>query len=496
MPSAIQWKQEEGHSKAVLTLPFKILAIAGATGAIGAVVALAIMASPPGNRPAAPAPTPPAASAAAPAPVPPASPAPSPAPAPAPTAEDETTRPRFDVVRVEPGGDVVVAGRAAPGATVDLLVGGARYDRAIADLGGQFAIVPRPLAPGQHELSLRATSPEGASRDSRQVVTVIVQDRKAQAALVALAEPERPTTLLQVPPQVSVPLPPPPAPLIMAAPAPAPPSPPVTAPAQRPPAPAPKAAVEAPPPAVPVPPAPRDPVRVSSVEADEAGRFYASGKASPGASVRLYLNNAFLGTAHAALDGAWSFTILRGLTAGRYDVRLDDVEATTGKVLSRAEVPFQMAARAEPPSPATGPQTPAQPVAASPPAVEPPAAAPVAAPPPREVPATAPQPARQPEVSAVASAPATDAVRVPLPPSPSAVVIADVRSETVRRGDSLWRISRRIYGQGIRYTTIFAANTDQIRDPALIYPGQIFVLPKDVPATGEPAAGRRAAQPG
>jgi hypothetical protein len=48
----------------------------------------------------------------------------------------------------------------------------------------------------------------------------------------------------------------------------------------------------------------------------------------------------------------------------------------------------------------------------------------------------------------------------------------------IRRGDNLWRISRRNYGRGIRYGTIFAANRDQIRSPHRIYPGQIFVLPK------------------
>jgi len=48
----------------------------------------------------------------------------------------------------------------------------------------------------------------------------------------------------------------------------------------------------------------------------------------------------------------------------------------------------------------------------------------------------------------------------------------------VQPGNSLWRIARRLYGRGIQYTTIFGANTDQIRDPALIYPGQIFVVPQ------------------
>ena len=47
----------------------------------------------------------------------------------------------------------------------------------------------------------------------------------------------------------------------------------------------------------------------------------------------------------------------------------------------------------------------------------------------------------------------------------------------VQPGNSLWRIARRTYGQGVLYTVIYQANGSQIRDPDLIYPGQIFVLP-------------------
>jgi hypothetical protein len=47
----------------------------------------------------------------------------------------------------------------------------------------------------------------------------------------------------------------------------------------------------------------------------------------------------------------------------------------------------------------------------------------------------------------------------------------------VQPGNSLWRISRFIYGEGLRYTVIYEANRNQIRDPDLIYPGQIFEVP-------------------
>jgi nucleoid-associated protein YgaU len=45
-------------------------------------------------------------------------------------------------------------------------------------------------------------------------------------------------------------------------------------------------------------------------------------------------------------------------------------------------------------------------------------------------------------------------------------------------GDNLWNIARAHYGEGWRYTVIFEANKGQIRDPNLIYPGQVFGLPK------------------
>jgi len=47
----------------------------------------------------------------------------------------------------------------------------------------------------------------------------------------------------------------------------------------------------------------------------------------------------------------------------------------------------------------------------------------------------------------------------------------------VQPGNSLWRISRRFYGEGIMYTLIFKANQNQIDNPDLIYPGQIFEIP-------------------
>ena len=47
----------------------------------------------------------------------------------------------------------------------------------------------------------------------------------------------------------------------------------------------------------------------------------------------------------------------------------------------------------------------------------------------------------------------------------------------VQPGNSLWRIARRVYGSGNRYTVIYQANDGQIRNPNMIFPGQGFNLP-------------------
>ncbi len=49
---------------------------------------------------------------------------------------------------------------------------------------------------------------------------------------------------------------------------------------------------------------------------------------------------------------------------------------------------------------------------------------------------------------------------------------------TVQKGASLWAIAQDRYGDGLLYVNVFQANASVIRDPDLIYPGQVFVLPE------------------
>ena len=60
------------------------------------------------------------------------------------------------------------------------------------------------------------------------------------------------------------------------------------------------------------------------------------------------------------------------------------------------------------------------------------------------------------------------------PPAPGAIVL-------IKPGDNLWRISRRTYGRGEDYTAIVDANRNQIKDPNMIYEGQVFRLPAKKP---------------
>ena len=84
------------------------------------------------------------------------------------------------------------------------------------------------------------------------------------------------------------------------------------------------------------------PTKVVSIDAQEGGRLYVSGKAPAGATVRLYLNDTLIAPATVGRDGIVSFTIGRGVKPGDYKVRLDQVDAASGKVFSRVEVPFSV----------------------------------------------------------------------------------------------------------------------------------------------------------
>ncbi|MGJ4932056.1 LysM peptidoglycan-binding domain-containing protein [Bradyrhizobium sp. HKCCYLS2038] len=293
--------------------------------------------------------------------------------------------PSFDVVSVEPTGETVVAGRAAPGATVELLRNGEPHARVVADRAGQFSMVPSPLPAGTFELTLRARQPDGRELSSKQSVAVVVEAGK-RPATVAVIAPDQPTRVLSKPASS--------APLAVA---------------------------------------------VEAVDFEPNGNLRVSGRAKPGATVRIYINDRLVSSAVAGTDGRVAATIKDAAWAGKDRLRLDEVDGKTGAVQARAEVPLNV------PEALTTASLPAAAAQGSGAAA-----------------------AR----TQLASASPSDLKEVAASPARRGV-----RTITVSRGDSLWHISQRLLGEGTRYAVIYRANREQIRRPDLIYPGQVFVLP-------------------
>jgi nucleoid-associated protein YgaU len=107
--------------------------------------------------------------------------------------------PSFDVVTVDPRGRSVIAGRAAPGATVSILVDGEVAAVVTATGLGEFVAIPvAALPPGVHALSLTATDGAGASRSSSETVVVDVPEAAAALPMVAvLGDEGAATSVLQ-----------------------------------------------------------------------------------------------------------------------------------------------------------------------------------------------------------------------------------------------------------------------------------------------------------
>jgi nucleoid-associated protein YgaU len=193
---------------------------------------------------------------------------------------------------------------------------------------------------------------------------------------------------------------------------------------------------------------------LDAVDYDPSGNIVFSGQGEPGNNARIYVDNAPVGDATIAADGRWNFAGTARVTPGVHSLRIDSLDAG-GNVTSRIEVPFfreetKNVASAEPGAEQTDTQ---------------------------KTDAQVPQAATAEPASA-----APDEGRVVIQP-----------------GNNLWRISKVIYGDGAKYTLLYQANQDQIRDPDLIYPGQVFrtpeVLPPETidpeardPLTAEPAA--------
>ncbi|MCG8504740.1 MAG: hypothetical protein MI755_09060, partial [Sphingomonadales bacterium] len=125
--------------------------------------------------------------------------------------EEEVAPPSFDVVRINPRGDAVIAGRAEPGAEVTIRDGDVDIGTVTADDRGEWVLLPdAPLEGGDRELSIVETLPEGGQIESESVVVLSVPERddgtaEDEAALAVLVprDGEGASRVLQRPPEAA-----------------------------------------------------------------------------------------------------------------------------------------------------------------------------------------------------------------------------------------------------------------------------------------------------
>lgn len=306
--------------------------------------------------------------------------------------------PSFDVVRVNPSGDAVIAGRAQPDAQVTILDQGKPIGSVRADGRGEWVFLPdSALDPGEHSFTLESKDDESSAataapkQESATSVVVLVpqvakdiagraSDQPAGALAIEVPKSgEGPTRVMNVPDQ----------------------------------------------PAEAAAGAPKGP-QISAIDYDANGRAVLSGRAPAGARLFVYVDNKPIGQTTADDDGSWSFTPSEPLAQGLHVVRVDQVDQA-GKVLARAETPFEQAAL------------------------------PLAA-----------------QAGSATQQMASNAGTTGAGGSATALFEGKI---VVQPGNSLWKLARQNYGHGIRYTVIYEANKEQIANPDLIYPGQVFSVP-------------------
>lgn len=375
--------------------------------------------------------------------------------------------PMLDVVRIAPDGETLIAGRADPGVKIAVRLDGVDELVTQADADGNFVammtLAPNPAArlltlvalladgtevPGNARIAVAPIAPPPPPA-TEVAEAPVVEAPAADAAAAEAAEAEAPATDVTGTAEATA----------EAEPA-APEAEPATPPAL--------IVTDAGAEVVPAPDTPPEVLANVSVDAityAADGTVQMSGRGAAGAVVRLYLDNAAVADVTVDVAGRWSLD-LPGIAPGIYTLRADQL-AADGAVASRFETPFKretpeaLAAAVAPPAPVAAPVPEAS---AAPEAPAEPAAAPAVA----EAP-VAPAPQTDPV------APETAEADLPAPePAPAPVVPVTI---TVQPGFTLWGIAEGMMGDGYMYVQVFEANKDRIRDPDLIYPGQVFTLP-------------------
>jgi nucleoid-associated protein YgaU len=220
-------------------------------------------------------------------------------------------------------------------------------------------------------------------------------------------------------------------------------------------------------------------VMIDTISYTPEGEVQIGGRGEVGAALRLYINNAEKLTLRVSESGLWA-TTLPDTAPGIYTLRVDQLDAQ-GKVTSRFETPFKretlealaaVSGAAAEPEPETvvassdaAPEEVLVEATSEEPTPEPTAeagaatdTAVVSEAPTELTPELVPEPAAEPEFTAAAA------------PAPVTV--------TVQPGFTLWGIAQERYGDGVLYVQVFEANRDKIKNPNLIYPGQVFSVPE------------------
>jgi LysM domain/Bacterial Ig domain len=291
-----------------------------------------------------------------------------------------TAVPSFDVVRIEPTGEGVIAGQAEPGWAVKVESAGTVYGEATADEEGAWSIVlDKPLPAGNHALALRAYSPDGTrALTAQQPVRVAVGKAEGEAPSEQAADASN----LASQPQ----------------------------------------------PVVPDENAPRErgtpPVKINSVEykdkGEDSGTISLSGIGQPHVQVYLFFDNKPLGEFSVGDDGTWTYETEKRLDDAEHTIRADTYDEKTSVVQGRASV--RLGREQSAPAPATAEQQASPDAAPAAPAVA--EAGP--APEPYDL-SSQPQPVYPEETATAEAAPAApqDLSSQPQPVYPEAATVAE-----------------------------------------------------------------------
>ena len=349
---------------------------------------------------------------------------------------EPTVVPTFDVVVIDPSGEGVIAGRAAPGWQVSVQSGETKVAAATADDQGEWsAVVEKPLAAGDHTLSLTITSPDGtraltsqervrvevgaATKPSGATETApssVPAQAKAPSSPAPTAQSSAPSATPSAPSQTETP-----SPKVEQSATPATQAPSVDVAESR--------ALPAGTESKPASAQPKLVFKTVDYNDKDASRGSVSitGQSDPGATIKVYSGEELLGTVRADRDGHWSMVAEKTLAIGKHNFRAERIDTATGAASARATVAIE-----------------------------------------RLVP-KAPEVAAKETKETVAAAPQAE--------SGSTFKTKDIY--TVRRGDTLWAIAKRYFGSGLRYPTIFQDNRETINDPDLIHPQQQVKVPPD-----------------